>query len=169
MTKARALRRVASRQRANRQRTGRRHSAAGRDSRRDPAEVSSGYISQLNPSQEGGGEGPNTKRKEGAVSGSITMLNPTGRVCDGAVSCSQPFALQIGYTGSMCNPLGEPPGADPHAGWCGEGRLEAGPYPIADERGQLAAECGVEVAGADDPQHHGGAARIGQGRRSGTK
>ncbi len=24
----------------------------------------------------------------------------------------------------------EPPGADPHAGWCGEGRLKAGPYPI---------------------------------------
>ena len=24
----------------------------------------------------------------------------------------------------------EPPGADPHAGWCGEGRLDAGPYPI---------------------------------------
>jgi hypothetical protein len=27
-------------------------------------------------------------------------------------------------------PVDEPPGADPHAGWCGEGRLEAGPYPI---------------------------------------
>jgi hypothetical protein len=27
-------------------------------------------------------------------------------------------------------PDDEPPGADPHAGWCGEGRLEAGPYPI---------------------------------------
>jgi hypothetical protein len=24
----------------------------------------------------------------------------------------------------------EPPGADPHARWCGEGRLDAGPYPI---------------------------------------
>ena len=24
----------------------------------------------------------------------------------------------------------EPPGADPHAGWCGEGGLEARPYPI---------------------------------------
>ncbi len=24
----------------------------------------------------------------------------------------------------------EPPGADPHAWWCGKGRLEAGPYPI---------------------------------------
>jgi hypothetical protein len=24
----------------------------------------------------------------------------------------------------------EPPGADPHARWCGEGRLKAGPYPI---------------------------------------
>ena len=28
-------------------------------------------------------------------------------------------------------PVDEPPGADPHAGWCGEGRLEAGPYPIS--------------------------------------
>ena len=27
-------------------------------------------------------------------------------------------------------PVREPLGADPHAGWCGEGRLEAGPYPI---------------------------------------
>ena len=27
-------------------------------------------------------------------------------------------------------PVHEPPGADPHAGWCGEGRLETGPYPI---------------------------------------
>ena len=27
-------------------------------------------------------------------------------------------------------PVREPPGADPHAGWCGEGRLDAGPYPI---------------------------------------
>ena len=130
MTKARALRRVASRKRANRQQTGQRHSAAGRDSRRDPAEVSSGHSSQLHPPQEGGGEGPNTKRREGAVSRSITTLNPTGRVCDGAVSCSQPFALQPGYTGSLCTPLGEPPTADPHGGWCGKGRLEAGPYPI---------------------------------------
>ncbi len=24
----------------------------------------------------------------------------------------------------------EPPGADPHAGWCGEGRFNAVPYPI---------------------------------------
>jgi len=24
----------------------------------------------------------------------------------------------------------EPPGADPQAGWCGEGRLNAVPYPI---------------------------------------
>ena len=24
----------------------------------------------------------------------------------------------------------EPPGADPHAGWCGEGQLDAGHYPI---------------------------------------
>jgi hypothetical protein len=24
----------------------------------------------------------------------------------------------------------EPPGADPHAGWCGEGRLITVPYPI---------------------------------------
>ena len=29
-----------------------------------------------------------------------------------------------------CQALCEPPGADPHAWWCGEGRLEAGPYPI---------------------------------------
>ena len=29
-------------------------------------------------------------------------------------------------------PVHEPPGADPHAGWCGEGRLEAGPYPISE-------------------------------------
>ncbi len=28
------------------------------------------------------------------------------------------------------HPVSEPPGADPHAGRCGEGRLEAGPYPI---------------------------------------
>ena len=27
-------------------------------------------------------------------------------------------------------PVHEPPGADPHAGWCGEGGLEARPYPI---------------------------------------
>ena len=27
-------------------------------------------------------------------------------------------------------PVDEPPGADPRAGWCGEGRLDAGPYPI---------------------------------------
>ena len=26
--------------------------------------------------------------------------------------------------------LNEPPGADPHAGWCGRGRGEPGPYPI---------------------------------------
>ena len=26
--------------------------------------------------------------------------------------------------------LDEPPGADPHAGWCGEGGLETRPYPI---------------------------------------
>ena len=30
--------------------------------------------------------------------------------------------------GARCS--NEPPGADPHAGWCGEGRLAAGPYPI---------------------------------------
>jgi len=29
--------------------------------------------------------------------------------------------------------LDEPPGADPHAGWCGEGGLETRPYPISDE------------------------------------
>jgi hypothetical protein len=33
-------------------------------------------------------------------------------------------------------PVDEPPGADPHAGWCGEGRLEAGPYPIGRGRPQ---------------------------------
>ena len=27
-------------------------------------------------------------------------------------------------------PVDEPPGADPHAGWCGEGGLKARPYPI---------------------------------------
>src|SRR5205814_10476788 len=26
--------------------------------------------------------------------------------------------------------LSEPPGADPHAGWCGRGQGEPGPYPI---------------------------------------
>jgi hypothetical protein len=27
-------------------------------------------------------------------------------------------------------PVREPPGADPHAGWCGEGGLNTHPYPI---------------------------------------
>ncbi len=27
----------------------------------------------------------------------------------------------------------EPPGADPHAGWCGEGRFNAVPYPIISD------------------------------------
>ena len=31
----------------------------------------------------------------------------------------------------------EPPTADPHGGWCGEGRLEAGPYPIGRLRDDL--------------------------------
>ena len=26
--------------------------------------------------------------------------------------------------------LSEPPGADPHAGWCGRGQGKPGPYPI---------------------------------------
>ena len=33
-------------------------------------------------------------------------------------------------------PVDEPPGADPHAGWCGEGRLEAGPYPMCAQHGR---------------------------------
>ena len=32
---------------------------------------------------------------------------------------------------SRARQLVEPPTADPHGGWCGEGRLEAGPYPIS--------------------------------------
>jgi hypothetical protein len=31
--------------------------------------------------------------------------------------------------------LSEPPGADPHAGWCGRGQGEPGPYPIPWEPG----------------------------------
>src|SRR5438067_10569431 len=31
--------------------------------------------------------------------------------------------------------LSEPPGADPHAGWCGRGQGEPGPYPIPREPG----------------------------------
>ncbi len=34
------------------------------------------------------------------------------------------------HEGNRVRPVDEPPGADPLAGWCGEGRLEAGPYPI---------------------------------------
>jgi hypothetical protein len=34
------------------------------------------------------------------------------------------------HEANRVSPVDEPPGADPHAGWCGEGRLEAGPYPI---------------------------------------
>ena len=34
----------------------------------------------------------------------------------------------------LCAAVGEPPGADPHAGWCGEGQLEAGPYSISFRR-----------------------------------
>ncbi len=61
---------------------------------------------------------------------SIWTLNPTGRVADGLGPCRQPFTFAHGHTRATCNPLDEPPGADPHAGRCGEGRLEAGPYPI---------------------------------------
>jgi hypothetical protein len=60
--------------------------------------------------------------------------------------------------------LSEPPGADPHAGWCGRGRGEPGPYPISgpyptdgkqigsdhrlrrDGDAGLQGECGVRVA-----------------------
>src|SRR4051812_32779372 len=31
---------------------------------------------------------------------------------------------------SLPGMLSEPPGADPHAGWCGRGQGEPGPYPI---------------------------------------
>lgn len=61
---------------------------------------------------------------------SIWTLNPTGGVADGVESCCQPFALDHGHTRAACKPLDEPPTADPHGGWCGEGQLEAGPYPI---------------------------------------
>lgn len=36
--------------------------------------------------------------------------------------------------GNRARPVHEPPGADPHAGWCGEGRLKAGLYPIGRRR-----------------------------------
>ena len=70
------------------------------------------------------------EEKGGAVTNSIWTLNPTGGVADGVVSCCQPFAFEHGHTRAASKPLFEPPTADSHGGWCGEGRLEAGPYPI---------------------------------------
>jgi hypothetical protein len=50
----------------------------------------------------------------------------------GLVSVRDLWLKAQGYARHGCRvlPVSEPPGADPHAGWCGEGRLEAGPYPI---------------------------------------
>ena len=74
------------------------------------------------------------EEKGGAVTDSIWTLNPTGGVADGVVSCCQPFAFAHGHTWAAYKPLDEPPTADPHGGWCGEGRLETGPYPISTHR-----------------------------------
>lgn len=37
--------------------------------------------------------------------------------------------------------LDEPPSADPHARWCGEGGLETRPYPIRDMLVLLFSQC----------------------------
>ena len=39
-----------------------------------------------------------------------------------------------GISGYVFTPLLQPPSADPHARWCGEGRSDAGPYPIMPRR-----------------------------------
>ena len=50
-----------------------------------------------------------------------------------------PTGLSLGLKGfatptTVSGMLSEPPGADPHAGWCGRGRGEPGAYPIFGSR-----------------------------------
>jgi len=45
------------------------------------------------------------------------------------------------HEGNRVRHVHEPPSADPHAGWCGEGRLEAGPYPIRRPTCHLMTDC----------------------------
>jgi hypothetical protein len=65
-------------------------------------------------------------------------LNPTGGAIAGVVD--EPSLARFGAAtrSGTCLILHEPPGADPHAGWCGEGGLKARPYPI---RSHVASIC----------------------------
>ncbi len=72
--------------------------------------------------------------------------------------------------------LSEPPGADPHAGWCGRGQGEPGPYPIRCGGGRQARNsrrcraipaslpptlhCGHEIVAAASDRDRSGAAAV---------
>ena len=63
-----------------------------------------------------------------------TAMNPSGGANSGTSWNEIPSirpARGLGFTIRLRpDDFYEPPRADPHAWWCGEGRLEAVPYPI---------------------------------------
>ena len=62
---------------------------------------------------------------------SCVAMNPTGGAIGGAGPCHQPCScVNVVLARRRVSRVHEPPGADPHAGWCGEGGLKARPYPI---------------------------------------
>ena len=69
---------------------------------------------------------------------SLRLSEPRGRIgrhrggCAGLpdVSCRASRCLPVRPRASLPGMLSEPPGADPHAGWCGRGQGKPGLYPI---------------------------------------
>jgi len=92
---------------------------------RDRTEVSRGHSSCGTSHEEGYSEGPNMKSKSCAT-GLMRGVEPD-RVSR-SWRCCMRLALHVcgsDIRARPCSPLHEPPGADPHAGWCGEGRPKA--------------------------------------------